>query len=137
MRYLGLDWGSVRVGAAVSDPDGKLAFPLDKFIDSKGALQEIKKIIDELQVEAILIGLPKGMDGQSTDSTKEATEFIEQLKNQTPLKIELFDERLSSVAAGKTLTSMGYNAKQQREMKDNLAAQMMLQHHLDTKSKNN
>ncbi len=134
MRYLALDWGSVRVGAAVSDPDGKIAFPLDRFIDSKIAIEEIKNIIQDLQVEKILIGMPKGMEGQETESTKEVKKFIEGLKVQTSVAIEIMDERLSSVAAGKTLTGMGLTEKKQREIKDNIAAQLMLQQYLSNKN---
>jgi putative Holliday junction resolvase len=131
VRYLALDWGTVRIGAAVSDPEGKIAFPLDKYIDSKNAIDEIKKIIEELQVEKILVGLPKGLNNQETESTREAVKFIENLKNQVGPPIETLDERFSSVAAGKTLTDQGISEKDQRSIKDNIAAQIMLQQYLD------
>ncbi len=132
MRILALDWGTVRIGAAVSDPDGKIAFPLEKFIDSKNAPEEIKKITNDLQAEKILVGLPKGLMGQDTASTAAAEKFIADLKLTVGLPIELLDERFSSVAAGKTLASQGLKEKDQREMKDNIAAQLMLQQYLDT-----
>lgn len=135
MRYLALDWGTVRVGAAVSDPDGKIAFPLDKYLDSKNAIDEIKKIINELQVDKILVGLPKGLSGQDTDSTKAAREFIENLKNQVGPPIETLDERFSSVAAGHALTDQGISEKNQRNIKDNIAAQIILQQYLDINKK--
>lgn len=135
MRYLALDWGTVRVGAAVSDPDGKIAFPLEKHIESKNAVEEIKKIIDELQVEKVLIGLPKGLAGQDTQSTASTQEFIEALKSKIGQPIEILDERFSSVAAGKALASQGISEKDQRGIKDNIAAQIMLQQYLDTKNK--
>jgi len=130
MRILALDWGTVRVGAAISDPDGKFAFPLDKFIDSQNAIEEIKNIIAESQVEKVIIGLPKGLAGQDTPSTARAEEFIAKLKTVVAQPIELMDERFSSVSAGKTLTSLGVKVKDQRAMVDNLAAQQMLERYL-------
>ena len=136
MRYLALDWGTVRMGAAVSDPDGKIAFPLDRFIDGQHAIGEIKKIIQELEVEKILVGLPKGMAGQDTKTTEAVQKFLAELRSQVAPSVEVFDERLSSVAAGKQLSAQGVKVRDQRELKDNLAAQMMLQQHLDTKKLN-
>lgn len=136
MRILALDWGTVRVGAAVSDPDGKIAFPLDRFIESKKAIEEIKKIITELQVEKLLVGLPKGLSGQDTAATAQAEEFIGRLKTSVGQPVELMDERFSSVAAAKTMAGSGASEKEQREMKDNIAAQLMLQQYLDTKNHN-
>lgn len=133
MRILALDWGTVRIGAAVSDPDGKIAFPLDKFIDSRNAIDEIKKIISELSVEKVLAGIPKGLGGQDTASTAAAQEFINVLKSQIGQPVEILDERFSSVAAGKTLSEAGMKEKDQRAIKDNLAAQQMLQQYLKTK----
>ncbi|HTL39724.1 MAG TPA: Holliday junction resolvase RuvX [Methylomirabilota bacterium] len=133
MRILALDWGTVRIGAAVSDPDGKIAFPLDHFIESQKATSEIKKIISELQVDKIVVGMPKGLSGQSTQSTESVKDFISKLQQQVSAQFEVLDERFSSVAAGKTLASDGMPEKDQRSIKDNIAAQIMLQQYLDTK----
>ena len=134
MRYLALDWGSKRVGAAVSDPDGRIAFALDKFFDRKRAVSAIKTIIRDLSVEALLVGLPRSLEGKDTASTQAAREFGAALQQQTGLSVEFCDERLSSVSAGKALQAQGYNAREQRSLADNLAAQQMLQRYLDTKN---
>ena len=134
MRILALDWGSVRIGAAVSDPAGRIAFPLSQVIARQDSLEEIEKIIRELEVEKILIGLPKGMSGQETESTVKAQGFIDKIKEKTGIMVETADERLSSVAAGKALTLQGVSEKDQRGVKDNIAAQLMLQQYLDTKN---
>ena len=131
MRILALDWGTVRVGAAVSDPDGMIAFPLDRFIERKNTVLEIKKLIDELAIEKVLVGVPKGLSGQDTESTGQARKFISELQAQIAPQIELLDERLSSVAAGKALRSQDIPEKDQRAIKDNIAAQIMLQEYLD------
>lgn len=137
MRILALDWGSVRIGVAISDPGGTIAFPFEKFIDTKEALLEIKKIVDEKEVEGILIGLPKSLSGQSSQSSKSVEEFVAKLQELVSCPIQYFDERLSSVGAGKTLTDQGLSSAQQRGLVDNLAAQQMLQQYLDKKTINN
>jgi|SRR3989338_3961561 len=131
MRVLALDWGTVRIGAAISDADSKIAFPLDKFFESKNALEEIKKLVQEKEVDKILIGLPKSLSGEGNKSTTAVESFVGKLQEQVSCSIEYFDERLSSVAAAKTLSQQGLSQKQQRGLVDNLAAQQMLQTYLD------
>jgi putative Holliday junction resolvase len=133
VRILALDWGTVRIGAAISDPDGKIAFPLDKFIDSKNSIDEIKSIVEEKNVEKILLGIPKSLAGTDTESTKSARAFGEILSG-LGIPIEYLDERLSSMGASKTLSELGVSQKEQRERVDNLASQQLLQTYLDTKS---
>jgi len=134
MRILALDWGTVRIGGAISDPEGRMAFPLERFIDGKKAIEEIKQIVADSSVEKILIGLPVGLGGQDTESTEKARLFIEKVRSETGLPVETLDERLSSVGAGKTLSGMGVSQKNQRDIKDNIAAQMMLDQYLNKKS---
>lgn len=132
MRTLGLDWGEVRVGAAISDPDGKIAFPLEKVLDATEAPDEIKNIVIDLGVEKIIIGMPKNLSGQETPSTKKVEEFVKNLKERVACKLEMVDERFTSVEAGKKLSDSGMNEQKQRIIKDNIAAQIMLQQYLDT-----
>lgn len=133
MRILALDWGTVRIGGALSDPEGKIAFPLDKFIDPKHSLDEIQKIVNENQVEKVLIGLPRALSGNETLSTKKAQEFAEKLQILN-LPIDFIDERLSSKSASNTLSGAGLSKKNQRDRVDNLAAAQMLQSYLDNHS---
>ena len=132
MRILGLDWGSVRVGAAISDPDGKIAFPLNKVLESRNATEEIKKIVFEMGVEKIIIGYPKNLAGEAGTSTTKVQQFITDLKERVACGIELVDERFSSVEATKKLQDSGMNAEKQRIIKDNIAAQIMLQQYLNS-----
>src|SRR5688500_11343864 len=134
MSYLALDWGTVRVGAAISDQGGKIAFPLDHILETKNAVEEIKNISSELQVEKIIVGLPTSLKGDKTESTDKTLKFIEHLKAEHCLTIELFDERFRSVEAGKILSNDVMKEKDQREFKDNIASQLMLQQYLDTKN---
>lgn len=136
MRVLALDWGTVRIGAAISDVDGRIAFPLQKPIDSKIAIEEIKKIIDESEVRLILLGLPKNLAGQESASAKKLKIFANKLFGAVEgVSIKLIDERFTSVEAGKLLQGQGLSEKQGRAIKDNVAAQIILQQYLDTKNK--
>ena len=135
MRILALDWGTVRLGVAISDPDGKIAFPFEQPIDAKSAVSEVKRIVDEKEIDIVVIGLPRSMAGNDTNSTKSVEQFVSKLKEQIPCPIKLLDERLSSVGAHKTLTNQGLNQKQQKGLVDNLVAQQMLQAFLDQAEK--
>jgi putative holliday junction resolvase len=133
MRILSLDWGEVRIGAAISDPDGKIAFPLDHVIQTKQAFEEIKKLIAEKSVAKIVIGNPKNLKGEESASSEKVAGFVQKLIEITNSPIELLDERFTSVQAQKILQEQGISEKDQRAIKDNIAAQIMLQQYLDTK----
>jgi len=131
VRVLALDWGEVRIGAAISDPSGKIAFPFEKFIDSKSGTEEIKKIVVELDVKKIIIGKPTNLAGQEGVSSKKVDEFASKIEQEVGLPIEFVDERFTSVEAGKRLSADGVNEEKQRTVKDNIAAQIMLQQYLN------
>ena len=132
MRILALDWGEVRVGAAVSDPSGQIAFPLDKIIESKNAITEIKQLVDELEIVLVLIGMPKNLKGESGISSEKLKKFAASLSQIIKTPIEFIDERFTSVEAGNRLSEQGLNLQQQRTIKDNIAAQIILQQYLNT-----
>ncbi|HEX5429637.1 MAG TPA: Holliday junction resolvase RuvX [Patescibacteria group bacterium] len=134
MRILALDWGTVRIGAAISDPEGKIAFALDEPILAKSAIVEIKKLVTEQDIEKILIGLPKSLAGSATPSSEAAQKFGQRIDQETNCEIQYIDERLSSVAAIRTLNRQGVSARDQRGQVDNIAAQALLQAFLDTKN---
>lgn len=133
MRVLALDWGTKRVGAAISDETKKIAFPLDETIGSKDAIAEIKQLAERFEVDLILLGLPKNLKGEETGSSKKLKIFAETLRKSVGVPITYIDERFSTVHAGEKLTEQGIAAKDQRGIKDNIAAQLMLQQYLDTK----
>jgi putative Holliday junction resolvase len=135
MRVLALDWGEVRIGAAVSDEGGQFAFALKQVIDAKKAMPEIKKIIEESQVKKIILGLPKNLAGEEGLSAQKLRKFADQLFAETQVPISLVDERFTTMAATKQLRESGMKEKNQRQIKDNIAAQIMLQQYLDTNKK--
>ncbi len=132
MRILALDWGDVRVGGAISDPEGKIAFPLEKVLDAKVAPDEIRKIVSDLEVEKIIIGFPKNLSGNENESSQKVKDFADKLK-KIGCEIEFVDERFTSVEAGNKLSDSGMNQQKQRLIKDNIAAQIMLQQYLEKK----
>ncbi len=132
MRILALDWGRVRIGAAISDETGKLAFALDRFFEAKTVLEELIRFVGENGIEKIIVGNPISLSGEKKESSQEASTFVEELKKKIPIPIEMLDERFTSVAASKVLSSQGMREKEQRLVKDNMAAQIMLQQYLDS-----
>lgn len=134
MRILALDWGTVRVGVAMSDESATIASPFEKVLDTKTALKELKEIITKYEVGLVVVGLPKKLDGTEGQSADSVKEFAGLITKETGVPIKYFDERFSSVAAGKTLSEQGISQKKQRGMVDNLAAQQMLQTYLETKN---
>src|SRR5258708_16914003 len=135
MRILALDWGSVRTGAALSDPSGQIAFPLHKIIESKNAITEIKQLVDEFEIALVLIGMPKNLKGESGKSSEKLNKFATSLAQAIKTPIEFIDERFTSVEAGNQLSEQILNEQQQRTIKDNIAAQIMLEQYLNTHKK--
>ncbi len=133
-RVLALDWGEVRIGAAISDEEGRLAFPLQKAIQNKIALKEISRLVEKEKIERIVLGKPLNLAGEEAGAAKKVEKFFQQLKKKTNLPIEYLDERFTTMEAGKLLDQEGLSEKKQKTMKDNLAAQIMLQTYLDYKA---
>lgn len=122
MKILGIDYGTKRIGLAISDETETLARELT-VLSPKQFWQEIKTIIDDEGVGRIVIGLPLNMSGNMTDKSREVQDFMDQLQQQITIPIELMDERLSSVMASHL---PGGN----KDI-DSLAAQIILQNYLD------
>lgn len=135
MRILALDWGEVRVGAAISDEETKIAFPLKLAFTSENAIEEIKHMIGQQHIGLILIGLPKNLSGKEEKSAEKMKRFASELAQAAKVPVKQVDERFTSVQAGKILSAAGLSEKKQRGIKDNIAAQIMLQQYLDSKHK--
>lgn len=133
MRILGLDIGSKTIGVAISDPLGWTAQGITTIRRSKKEqdLEEIKKICKEYSVETIVIGLPKNMNGTIGESGERVLEFSEQIKNFTGIKIEMWDERLTTVAAHKAMLEADLSRGKRKKIVDKIAAIYILQGYLD------
>ena len=132
-RVLGIDLGEVRIGLAISDELGMLAHPLEtvRVRDTPDVSAYIAAIAKRDEVNVIVVGLPRNMDGSYGPAAEKARKFAEQLRARTTAEIKLWDERLTSVAAQKALHEAGLNTKKSRPILDQVAAHLILQGYLD------
>ena len=133
MRILAIDYGSTRIGLALSDPTGTLARPLP-FMPAKAdakLAREIAGLAKKEEAHLILLGLPRNMDGSLGEAAAQVQAFAALLGEATPIAVKLIDERLSTVQASRQLQEAGRNARQQRGRIDSEAAAVLLQGYLD------
>jgi len=132
-RTLGIDFGTRRIGLALSDPTGTLASPLP-FLENSGpqkvatALQDLVQAQD---VQTVVIGLPRNMDGTYGPAAQKVREFIAQIQPHIPAEIISQDERLTTVQASRNLSQMGLTQKELRKKVDSSSAALILQQFLD------
>lgn len=134
MRVLGLDIGDRRIGLALSDPLGILASGLGA-LERRAVDRDIEAIlalIKENQVERVVIGLPRRLDGSLGDQARKVQIFAQRLTEATPVPVEYWDERLSTVAAQEKLREAGAK-RVTRGRIDAAAASYILQGHLDAR----
>ena len=138
MRYLGVDYGSKRIGLAICDELEISAGPLAQ-IQGSGARNlmadalAVAKVAEEYQVDEYVVGLPYNMDGSVGGQGQLCQKFSEMLAQATGKKVHMFDERLSSEAAEAKLLATGLTKKKRQARTDMLAAAIILQSFLDAK----
>ncbi|MGI6007926.1 MAG: Holliday junction resolvase RuvX [Ruminococcus sp.] len=135
-RFMGLDYGSRTVGVAVSDPLGITAQPVETIWRKsenklRRTLARIEELIEEYQVERIVLGFPKNMNNTLGDRAAMSLEFKEILERRTGLDVVMWDERLTTVEAGRVLMEGGVRREHRKEKIDELAAVLILQNYLD------
>ena len=128
---LGIDFGKVRIGVAISDELRLLAHPLETIPANKDAVKRIAEIVRDRKINIVVVGIPKHMSGEVGEAAKEALEFANKLRAQLPCAVETWDERLTTVAANRALSESGKKTRQTRKFVDQVAAQMILQGYLD------
>ena len=134
MRILGIDYGRKRIGLAVSDETETLASPLPVHRRQRTLnhdLWTLKRLISSRGIGLIVIGLPLNMDGSQGEMANEALEFAEQLGALAGLEMVPVDERLTSAEAERALIQGDVSRKKRRELRDGLAAVLILQAFLD------
>ena len=132
---MGVDYGEKRVGLALSDPLGITAQPLE-CIERENDAQvagELERLIQTHDIERGVVGLPVNLSGNDSPQTKRARRFISRLRKNLGVKIETWDERLSSDEAERALIDMDVRRSRRKERRDIVAAQLILQGYLDTK----
>ena len=138
MRILGLDFGSKTVGVAISDPllitaQGIEIIRRKEENKLRQTLARIEELIVEYQVEEIVLGLPKNMNATEGVRVELTNEFREKLERRTGLPVTMWDERLTTVAADKTMMEAGIRREKRKEYVDMIAATLILQGYLDRK----
>ena len=133
MRVLGLDYGTVRIGVAVSDPGAVIAQPRDfiKAEPRRECLKQIAALCEDLGVARIVIGLPKHMNGDEGESAKAARTFGDAVNKETGLPVVFIDERMTTLSASRSLSEGNVNARGQKDKIDSVAAAIILQNYLD------
>jgi putative Holliday junction resolvase len=136
-RIMGLDIGDKRIGVALSDPlcimAGALAV-IERTTD-KAAVKQIVDLACENEVECIVVGMPRSLDGSLGKQAQAVQSFIDLLKKRTDIAVVTWDERLSTVAAERTLLEMGMKRDKRKKHRDSLAAAFILQGYLDRREK--
>ena len=134
-RRLGIDVGSVRVGVALSDPDGLLATPLvtvPRDADGGSDVATIAGLAAEHEAVAIVVGLPRTLAGREGPAAEAARAFADALAAAVAVPVLLSDERLTTVVATRQLRESGRRGRRQRAVVDQVAAVAILQGWLDT-----
>ena len=133
MRCLGIDFGSSRIGIAISDELGMLAHPLETIPNDSLFLSKLQKIVLEKGISRIVVGIPRNMDGSYGPAAEKAKLFLSQLKSEFPgVQFVPWDERLTTVEAQRLLHAAGRDIKKSRPVIDQVAAQVLLQSYLDS-----
>jgi len=128
-----VDFGNVRIGLAISDPDRKLASPLETYArrGRDADAEHLRALIATEEVGALIVGLPIHLNGTEGQKAAEARAFGAWLGEATGLAVTFFDERFTTVQAESALWEAGLTHKQRKARRDRVAAQMMLQAYLD------
>jgi len=133
MRVMGLDIGDKRIGIALSDPLKITAQSLETLNRTK--LQQdilyISQLLEKYEVEELVVGLPKNMNGTLGPQAEKVQEFVKDLLKVKEIKVIYIDERLSTVAVEKTLIAGDVSRKKRKNVVDKLAATVILQTYLD------
>ena len=135
-RALGIDLGEARIGVAISDELGMLAHPLETIHvkEVPDPTARLALIVERDKIGMIILGLPRNMNGTYGPAAEKARAFADLLRSKTPCEVKLWDERLTSVAAQRSLHEAGRNVKNSRQVIDQVAAQLILQGWLDSQA---
>ncbi len=134
-RYLGIDYGSVRIGLALSDPLKIIASGFTTIQNNDRCLEKILTIISEQNIEKIVIGKPLNLKGEMGTKAEEVLQFVKKLQEITSIEIHQIDERFTSVMAQASILAMGTPKKKRQQNKgkvDEVASAILLQGFLDT-----
>ena len=135
MRVLGIDYGNSKVGFAITDPLGITAQGLQTVMykgNDKVLLKKLDELMEQYEISAIVVGMPYNMDGTKTERAEVTEKFIHKLKcKYNKIAIETIDERLTTVAANKTMNFLEINKHKKRDIEDTIAAVYILETYMN------
>jgi len=136
MRILALDHGTKRIGVAVSDELKLIAQPLEFILAEpfKAFLERLQELLKDKEVELILVGMPRNMDGSYGPAALKVQEFVAALKSAVAIPIATWDERLTSTQANRYLIQGNVRREKRKEKVDQMAAAILLQSYLDSRA---
>jgi len=138
-RWIGVDYGTRRIGLALSDPDQKIASPAANLHAAGSPSTDARLVLEwaaTYEAGGFVVGLPLNMDGSEGPQALVSKEFAQELQRQAGLPVHLWDERLSSVQADAYLAAAGVRHSRRASRRDALAAQVILQSFLDARRAN-
>ena len=133
MKVIGIDYGEVRIGVSCSDDLGMFAHPLETIHVKKiDPIKRIIEIAEEEKIQAVVIGMPRNLDGSYGSAAKKVESFLKKIKTVLP-EVQVFeqDERFTTTVAQKKLQDTGHTVKSSRQIIDEVAAVEILQSFLD------
>lgn len=135
-RHIGLDYGTARIGVAISDPSGRIVTPVTTLRGTGSLEQDVRQVLRYSQEErpaAIVIGLPLNMDGTDSEQTTLTRKFIGLLTESADCRIEAWDERLSTFQANALMDEAGVPRQERKNYRDQFAALVILRSYLAAK----
>ncbi len=135
-RILAIDFGLKRLGLAVSDELGMTAqgLPTLERRSREEDLRAIQQVVVEYSVETVVVGLPLGLHGGETAMSRRVVGFGEELRHRLACPVEFWDERLTSIEAGRLLRASGISPRKRQKAADRVAAALLLQNYLDARA---
>ncbi len=134
MKTLGLDLGEKRIGVAVSDDDGQIAMPATTLAGDKPPAEVIADILDlarRYDAQKIVVGMPTSLSGEAGPAARQVADFVCVLRAHCDLEVAVWDERLTTALAEKTMLAADVSRRQRRHSIDKVAAALILQNYLD------
>lgn len=137
MIILSVDLGKARTGLAICDKTEMLATPLAQIHEKniEHLIDKVANVAIAREVEMIVVGLPKNMDGSEGESAQNARDFASKLKEKTGLLVRMQDERGTTITAHKYLNATNTRGKKRKNVVDSVAATIILQNYLDSKNR--
>ncbi|MGI6077284.1 MAG: Holliday junction resolvase RuvX [Fastidiosipilaceae bacterium] len=135
MRYMAIDYGTVRIGVAISDPLGVVARGLEtikvKKHDPQAAVERIVELVKTYEVGTVIVGLPRRTDNKVGESETKARELAVALEARVEIPVIMQDERFTSVIANRILRDSTVKARDKRSVVDQVAAEVILRDYLE------